>query len=121
MSDTIAAAEEDAPHRMVNGVKVPLSKEEINARAAEEAARPPRVVRWEVPQLVVVRRLIAAKKLRAALAALQLDAAVEKLSDAELALRESWRAASAINSDDPDALALLAAIGADPAVILARP
>lgn len=109
------------PHRIVNGVMVLLSKDEITALAAEEAARPPRVVRWEVPQLLVVRRLIAAGKLRDALAALQLDAPAEKLTDAELALRESWRAASAINSDDPDALALLAAIRADPSVILARP
>ncbi len=120
MSDKIAEDAEQ-PHRMVNGVKVLLSKEEIEALAKEEAARPPRIVRWEVPQLVVVRRLIAAGKLRDALAALQLDAAAGKLTDAELALRESWRAASAINNDDPDALALLAAIGADPAVILARP
>jgi len=115
-------SESDAPKRLVNGVEVLLTEDEIAAIAAEEAAiaaRPP--PRWEVPQLVVVDRLVSAGKLRAALAALQMDASADALSDAELVLRERWRAASALYSDDADAIAFFTAIGADAAAILARP
>ena len=112
---------DDVPHRMVQGVKVPLTEAEIAARAAEEAAyvAPPR--RWEVPKLVVLNRLAAAGLLRKAIVALKREARAEDLTDAELALREMWDAAVAINSDDAAATAFLSAIGADPAEILARP
>jgi len=63
-----------------------------------------------VPKIVVVERLHAAGKLAAARTAI--DAA-------SLLMREKWNAAQSIKQDDPDALALLTAIGADPAVILA--
>ena len=114
-------SEELPPHRVVNGCMVPLTDAEIAERAAEEAAyvRPP--PRWEVPQLVVVRRLTAAGRLRAALTGLRLDEPAADLTDAELVLRESWRAAATLYSDDADVIAFLSAIGADPAVILARP
>lgn len=112
---------DDVPSRLVNGVLVPLTEVEIAARAAEEAAWAGRTVRWEVPQLVVVTRLVAAGKLRNALAALKMDAPADTLTDADLVLRERWRAAGTLYSDDPDAVAFLTAIGADPAAILARP
>ena len=70
---------------------------------------PPRAV-WTVSKVVIVERLEAAGKLAAARAAL--DAA-------SLLLRERWNAIQTVRNDDPDALALLTAIGADPAVILA--
>lgn len=111
----------EAPHRVLNGVRVPLTGAEIAARAAEEAAYVAPPVRWEVPQLMVVRRLTAAGLLRQALAGLKLDEPASSLTDAELVLRESWRAAATLYSNDPDVIAFLTAIGANPAVILARP
>lgn len=59
---------------------------------------------------VIVDRLQAAGLLAAARAAL--DAA-------DLYTRERWNARAAIYADDPTAIALLQAIGADPAAILA--
>ena len=45
----------------------------------------------------------------------------EDLTDGELAMREMWKAVADLYSDDENARGLLAAIGADPDVILARP
>jgi hypothetical protein len=109
------------PHRMVNGVPVPLTEAEIAARAAEEAARVDAPLRWEVPKLLVLTRLTQAGKLRAAITGLRREARAEDLTDAELALREMWDAAAVIYSDDAAAAAFFTAIGADPAEILARP
>lgn len=67
---------------------------------------------YPVPRLLVVERLQAAGKLAAARSA---------LDNAPLLAREKWNAAQVVMSDNPDALALLLAIGADPAVILAQP
>lgn len=77
---------------------------EIYARRAEEPKR-------TIPKSVIVSRLIATNKIGAAKAAL----------DASPAAFARWFASDrpAINHDDPDALALLKAIGADPDVILA--
>ncbi len=63
-----------------------------------------------VPKSVIVSRLIAAGKIEAAYAALNSDPAAWA----------RWVASDrpAINHDDPDAIALLNAIGADPDVIL---
>lgn len=121
MSDPSADQADPVPHRVVNGVAVPLTAEEIAARAAEEASFVAAPARWEVPQLMVLRRLIAAGKLRVAIGALRMEAPAADLTDGELALREMWKAAAAIASDDPDAIAFFTAIGADPAEILARP
>lgn len=60
-------------------------------------------------KLVVVDRLIAANKLTDALAAL----------DADATKKARWDAAVEIEPDDPDVVGFIAAIGADPAVILA--
>jgi hypothetical protein len=62
-----------------------------------------------VSRLTVVDRLIAAGKLADALAALASDPVIEA----------RWNAATEIATDDPTARALLAAVGADPDVILA--
>ena len=61
---------------------------------------------------VIIARLIAVGKIDAAKAAL----------DADAALYARWWAPdrSAINCDDPDALALLASIGADPEAVVAE-
>jgi hypothetical protein len=69
------------------------------------------VQRRLVPKSLIVERLQAAGKLAAASTAL----------NADLYKRERWYAPDrpAIYADDPEALALLNAIGADPAVILA--
>jgi hypothetical protein len=64
----------------------------------------------QVPSRTIVDRLEATGKLEAARAAL--DAA-------PLYTRERWNNRQVVNADDPDANALLQAIGADPAVILA--
>lgn len=63
-----------------------------------------------VPKGVIVERLIAAGKIEAARAA---------LATLSVADQERWNAKPAVYADDARALALLRAIGADPAVILA--
>ena len=63
-----------------------------------------------VSRYVVVQRLDAAGLLADAHTALEA---------ASLSVRMRWEAATEIAVDDPDAHALLASIGADPAVILA--
>jgi hypothetical protein len=70
----------------------------------------PDTIRLLVPKRLIVERLQAAGKLEAARAAL--DAT-------DLYTRERWNTRDAIYADDETALALLAAIGADPAAILA--
>ena len=77
---------------------------EIYARRAEEPKR-------MVLKSVVISRLIEAGKIGAAKAAL----------DANPAAFARWFASDhpAVNHDDPDAIALLKAIGADPDAILA--
>lgn len=78
---------------------------------AEIYARRAGVPNRIIPKSVIVSRLIEAGKIGAAKAAL----------DANPAAFARWFASDrpAINHDDPDALALLNAIGADPDVILA--
>lgn len=73
-------------------------------------APPEDIVRRLVPKSIIVDRLHAAGKLDAAFAALNV---------ADLYTRQRWETRSAIYSDDPTAVALIRAIGADPAVILA--
>lgn len=82
------------------------------AQALLDAAEyePDPVPRRLVQKSVIVDRLHAAGKL---------DAAFAALNGADLYTRQRWEARNAIYSDDPTALALLQAIGADPAVILA--
>ena len=70
----------------------------------------PPAPRCLVPKTAIVDRLQAAGKLAAARAAL--DAA-------DLYTRERWNTRDAIFADDPTAIALLTAIGADPDAILA--
>lgn len=76
---------------------------------APPAADPP--PRRLAPKSTIVDRLHAAGKLAAAKAAI----------DSNLYVRERWYAPDkpAVYADDPETLGLLAAIGADPAVILA--
>lgn len=79
---------------------------------SEVTARYPIVtVRRLVPKSVIVARLNEAGKLTAASQAL----------NADILRRERWYAPDKpdVFADDPEALALLAAIGADPATILA--
>ena len=70
----------------------------------------PESIRILVPKRLIVDRLHAAGKL---------DAAHAALEAADLYTRERWNTRDAIYADDATALALLAAIGADPAAILA--
>lgn len=74
----------------------------VAAGLGERAPHPPR---RQVPKSVIISRLIAAGKIAVARAALEQDAAAYA----------RWWAPDrpAINCDDPDALALLAAIDAD--------
>jgi hypothetical protein len=79
--------------------------------AAGQGTRAPNPPRRQVPKSDIIARLIAAGKIAAARAALESDAA----------LYARWWAPDrpAIHHDDVDALALLAAIGADPATVMA--
>lgn len=115
MSETIP---DEIPHRVVNGRRVAMTEEEIAEQAADAGVVA--VPRWRVRKLVMIERLADAGLLRAAHQALRLGATLANLTDEQLLLRERWNGADAVWSDDPHALALLAAIGADPAVILAR-
>lgn len=90
--------------------RVPFTAEEEAAWDAEEAAWEPE--RRKVPKSVIVHRLIDLGKIEAAHDALEADKAA----------KARWYAADrpAIYHDDPEALELLEAIGADPEVILAE-
>jgi hypothetical protein len=68
--------------------------------------------RYLVDKALIVDRLIAGAKA---------DAAFAAFDQLPRATREKWNTRNAIYSDDPDALALLKAIGADPSMILAPP
>ncbi|HLL28965.1 MAG TPA: hypothetical protein VKT73_15115 [Xanthobacteraceae bacterium] len=87
-----------------------------NQRIEDRSGTPTLVEDWIiaprrlVQKTVIVDRLQTAGKLNAARAAL--DAA-------DLYTRERWNARDAIYADDPTALALLQAVGADPNVIMA--
>lgn len=70
----------------------------------------PATVRVLVPKRVIIDRLQAAGLLEAARAA---------LDGADLYTRERWNNREAIYADDETAVALIAAIGGDPAAILA--
>jgi hypothetical protein len=70
----------------------------------------PDSIRVLIPKRVIVDRLQAAGKLEAARAA---------LDGADLYTRERWNTREAIYIDDESAVALLNAIGANPAEILA--
>lgn len=72
--------------------------------------REPNSIRLLVPKRLIVDRLQAAGKLEAARAA---------IDTADLYTRERWNTRDSIYADDETAIALLAAIGADPAEILA--
>lgn len=92
------------------GVVREMTPEETAQREADIAAAPDKLPRRYVPKYTILRRLQDADKLAAAFAAFdQLDRG----------RRELWHAAQDIWSEDPDTLALLRAIGADPDVILA--
>lgn len=67
-------------------------------------------VRYLVPKRVIVDRLHDAGLL---------DAAYAALNAADLYTRERWNTRTDIFADDPTALAVLATIGGDPAVIFA--
>lgn len=75
---------------------------------------------WQVTKLTVVDRLADAGLLRAAMTAIKADDPAASMTDEEVALRERWRAASTIRSDDPQVRAVLVSAGADPDEILAR-
>lgn len=78
----------------------------VVSRTYEPVPTPPVII----PKRVIVDRLYAAGKL---------DAARAALDAADLYTQERWNCRDSIYSDDPTAIALLTAIGADPAVILA--
>lgn len=89
------------------------SEEELDAvlLAAGHGDRAPNPPKRQVLKSVIISRLITAGKIGAAKAELEQDAAAYA----------RWWAPDrpAINHDDPDALALLATIGADPEAIMA--
>lgn len=107
-------------HRVVNG-EVDAAAGEVHitnparwptfadywAWRQSEEAKPERRL---VPKRVIIDRLHAAGLL---------DAARNALDSAPLYTRERWNARDAIYADDPESIAFLRAVGADPDVILA--
>lgn len=96
--------------KMVNGKEVVCSAEEEAEIRAEWAANAAKAQRVLIPSSVIVDRL-------------QQDGLLEKaraaLDAAPLYARERWNTRTAIYADDPDTIALLKSIGADPQKILA--
>lgn len=90
----------------------PLIEQIARSDDTEYEAEPPPAppVRRTVAKGLIVERLIAAGKIEAARSA---------LATLSVADQERWNAKPAVYADDTRALALLRAIGADPAVILA--
>ena len=82
----------------------------LAAGGSPQPAEQPPAPRRLIEKGVIVERLIAAGKIEAARAA---------LAQISVADQERWNAKPAVYADDARALALLRAIGADPAVILA--
>ena len=101
----------DLPDVVRAKIEAEWTPEVVAAYIAETTKAEPEDGKRLVPKSVIVSRLIAAGKIGAAKAAL----------DASPAAFARWFASDrpAINHDDPDALALLTAIGADPETILA--
>ena len=101
----------DSDHPERNRTLGQVTADKLYAAVAQfRADYPDAVERGLIPKYVIVDRLQAAGKLEAARAAL--DAA-------DLYTRERWNNRDAIYSDDPTAIALLQAIGANVADILA--
>ena len=87
-------------------IEVELTPEEI---AALPSPVPPPPLST-ISKIRLVESLAAMGKLRQAYAALKLDAPMDGLTDAELALRERWNAAHTIDLTLPEVLAVLAAL-----------
>lgn len=71
---------------------------------------PPAPTRWQVPKSVVIARLTDA----------QLDTVIGAMTNRQ---KERWRSpdSPSVWNDDAEVIAMLQAIGADPAVVLAMP
>jgi len=109
-----AASEPGEPlYSNVNDLMVMNTDEQIAAIKAEWAAleeeEQAKAKHYLVPKLVIIDRLIAAGLLQPALDALSTDTV----------LKARWDACTSVYADDPAAVALLTAVGAEPAVILA--
>ena len=96
--------------RTVNGVEVTLTAEErrtIENEWAEQEAKPKRP------------RLIGKSVILSRLSDAQIEQALSIMSVAQ---RERWRAPDqpAIRADNPELLAILQVVGADPAIVLAE-
>lgn len=81
---------------------------------------------YDIPTALIVQRLSAIGKLRAARVAMKFDLPLDQLSDAELELQELWRANASISSDNASARLMLERIGLGDVgssvdAILARP
>lgn len=107
--------------KMVDGRVLPLTDTERQQRVIDQDQAAAAAAAWEVPKLLLVERLRDAGLLRLAAVALKLDAPLDKITDAELALRERWMAASVLASNDADVRLFLAAIGGKPDQLLRRP
>ncbi len=70
----------------------------------------PVVTRWVIPKSVVISRLTDA----------QLDTVMSIMSNRQ---KERWRSpdSPSVRNDDEEVIAMLQAVGADPAVVLAQP
>ncbi len=84
--------------------------DQLNTQLQTEVADPANQPFHAVSKLTIIARLEAEGKFNAALAALKQDEA----------MYEKWSAVSELRSTDQNAIALFAAIGCDPAVILAE-
>lgn len=82
----------------------------INESVVVYIPAPPMAQPRLVPKRIIVDRLQVAGKLEAARTALDAQT---------LYVRERWNARDSVYATDPDTIALLTAIGADPAIILA--
>jgi hypothetical protein len=107
------AATEGTPAPSAHPIVEAIARDHAGAFevVAAEAPVPPATEREALPKSVIVRRLNDAGLLGAARSAL----------DADLYARERWYAADrpVIYRDDPEALALLATIGADADAVMA--
>jgi hypothetical protein len=104
------AAPDGQTLRDVEGLQVTIGDDWDGAQFIDNRVRAPEPPRL-VAKSLIVQRLIDAEKIAAANTALEADPAK----------KARWYAADhpAIRADDPDAIAFLQAIGADPAAVLA--
>jgi hypothetical protein len=97
----------------IEGKLIPLTEQELIARQEDQMA-PAAQISSTITKIRLVEALAAAGKLRQAYRLLKLEAPLNDLTDAELALRERWNAAHTLDLQSAEVAPFLAALDVAP-------